>query len=127
MVQAEVTHFRIELLSGGESVTALSQLGKIVVGDEDMCLYGPDGTNLGCTSLSQLSKIVFLHQGSEGFINVNVPGIEGTQVVRIYTMQGQLIRTATVTDGTAELPVEDMPNGTYLLQAGAQVVKFIKE
>ena len=141
--QAEVTRLRIEALSGGESVQTLAAIGKMVVGAEELCLYDTAGVNLGCTPLRQIGKIVFLEDEPWGFEDVTAPsiqvypnptqnslfvrGIEDMQTVRIYTLQGQPVTSVVVTDGGADIFVGNLPNGTYLLQIGAQVVKFIKD
>ena len=51
-----------------------------------------------------------------------VQGAEG-QTLRVYDLQGRLLKQ---TKGT-EVQVEDLANGTYLLQIGTQVVRFIKQ
>jgi hypothetical protein len=56
-----------------------------------------------------------------------VEGIEGEGLVRVYSMQGALLTTAPVVQGKAQVPVADLPNGNYLLQAGVEIIKFIKK
>lgn len=140
---AEITHLKIVPLAGDESVSALAQIGKIVLGTEQMCLCGQDGSDLGCTPFSQIGKIVFYDNGTTGLTNMEnsaiqvildptqeslfVRGVAGQQAVRVYSMQGQLLQSTVATNGEANVPVTGLQNGTYLLQVGAQVVKFIKE
>lgn len=140
--QADVTRLRIEALSGAESAHALAVIGKMVVGAEELCLFDTAGVNLGCTPLRQIGKIVFLEDEPWGTEQVQSPtiqvypnptqnslfirGVEGTQTVRIYSLQGQPVASAVVTGGGADIYVGDLPNGTYLLQVGAQVLKVIK-
>ena len=50
-----------------------------------------------------------------------VKGAENT-ILRVYDMQGQLLQTA---EGD-RLTVSSLSTGTYLLQIGTQVVRFIK-
>ena len=50
-----------------------------------------------------------------------VKGTENT-ILRVYDMQGQLLQTA---EGD-RLTVSSLSTGTYLLQIGTQVVRFIK-
>lgn len=141
--RADVTHVKIVPLTGDEITSALAQIGKIVLGDQQICLYGSDGSELGCTPFSQIGKIVFLDNGPTGLTNVEssaiqvfmdpaqesltVRGIAGAATVRIYSMQGQLLQSAVATNGEANVSVDGLQNGAYLLQVGAQVVKFIKE
>ena len=51
-----------------------------------------------------------------------VQGAEG-HTLRVYDLQGRLLKQ---TEST-EVQVEDLANGTYLLQVGTQVVRFIKQ
>ena len=140
--RADVSHMHIELLSGGEEQFALAQIGKIMFADNMMNLYDNSGALLGCTPVGQIEKIVFFDK-EQAVDNVAVSsiqvfpnptqeslfirGIEGTQTVRIFSMQGQLMQSAEAMDGEANLQVGGLQKGTYLLQIGAQVVKFIKD
>lgn len=144
--QAGVTHLRIETLSGSEQVSTLAQIGKIVLGENDVLLYDKSGAEIGSTPFSQLGKIVFyekvagsteaLNDVSESSLQVFydatreslcVRGMDGQQTVRVYSVSGQLLQSANATNGEAVVYTGGLQNGTYLLQAGAQVVKFIKE
>ena len=51
-----------------------------------------------------------------------IQGIEA-QTLRVYNMQGSMLQT---TEGT-QVSVSHLPTGTYLLQIGTQVVRFIKQ
>ena len=140
---AEVTHLKIVPLTGDEATSSLAQIGKIVLSNEQMCLYGQDDSELGCTPFSQIGKIVFYHDETTKLDNTAnaaiqvfldpatdalfVRGIAGEQTVRVYSVSGQLLQSANASNGEAIIPVSGLQNGTYLLQVGAQVVKFIKE
>lgn len=138
--QAEVTHLAVEKLNGTETTRALAQLGKIVMGFDDICLYDNAGTNLGCTPMAQIGKIVLYKEGTTTLDDVEsnlqivlnptsenlfVHGIAGEQTIRIYSMQGHLIQSAGSMNGEANINVSGVPSGTYLLQVGAQVVKLL--
>ena len=144
--QAETNKLRMELLYGGEMEYALAIIGKITfnVAAEEMCLSDKKGEEMGCTSLHMIGKIVFTSDGAptnldaveSGTIQVYpnptqdvlfVRGIEGDQVVRIFDLQGRLMHATSASEGEAQLQVGNLADGTYLLQLGAQVVKFIKE
>ena len=141
-VRAEMTHMTIELLSG-EEVFEIAQIGKITFDDNLMILFGNDGRQLGSTSVDLIDKIVFGEEENQAVENVSVSsirvfpnpaqellfirGVEGQQTVRIFNMQGQVLQSALSVDGEASIPVGGLQNGTYLLQIGAQVVKFIKD
>ena len=144
-VQAEAMHIKIELLTGEETFQ-IAQIGKITFADNLMHLYGNDGRELGATSLDLINRIVFNEEqgGTVAISNIQtstiqvfpnpaqdalfIHGVEGQQTVRIFSMQGLLLmQSAETADGDAILQVGGLQNGTYLLQIGAQVVKFIKE
>lgn len=141
--RAAVTHLHIETLYGGEQQLAITKIGKIVFGTNEICLFDATNTEIGCTSLSQIGHIVFEEHVASDIDEVAVSGIhvypnptqdvlfirgiEGEQTVRIYSLQGQLLQSAVATDGEAELQVGGLQDGTYLLQIGAQVVKIIKD
>jgi hypothetical protein len=58
------------------------------------------------------------------FIN----GLNANESVRIYDFNGQLLSISTANaDGICQLSVASLPQGTYLLQVGIEVVKFIKQ
>ena len=52
-----------------------------------------------------------------------VQGIPDDATLRVYSTTGQLLTTA---QGT-QINVSQLPQGTYLLQIGTQVMRFIKE
>ncbi len=138
------THLVVQPLTGGEQQYVVAQIGKIKFAGDVMQLYDLTGELLGSTPVAEVGKIVFGEQGEatalgEGnglsvqvFPNpaqetVVVRGLKGEQTIRIYNLQGQLMQSATTANGEAQLQVGSLQNGTYLLQAGAQVVKIIKE
>ena len=138
------THLVVQPLTGGEQQYAVAQIGKIQFADDVMQLYDLTGELLGSTPVAEVGKIVFGEQGEPTAISeanglavqvfpnpaqetIEVRGLKGEQTVRVYSLQGQLMQSATTVNGEAQLHVGGLQNGTYLLQAGAQVVKIIKE
>ena len=133
-------------LNGQEQQFALSQLGKIVFEDNVMYLYGDDGTLLGSTNAENVGQIAVegMEESAMSLTETNaankiyvfpnpaqdalmVKGLPANQTVRVYDLQGKLM-SATVTQAeSTQINVSGLQNGTYLLQIGAQVVKFIKE
>ena len=141
--QAQVNHLRVEMLTGGEMSATLAQIGKIVLGENDVELYDHSGASIGSTPFAQFGKIVFYDDGllaiDDGLASslqvlydatqerLVVRGINGQQTVRVYSTGGQLLQSATAINDEAVMAISSVVNGVYLLQAGAQVVKFIKE
>ena len=58
--------------------------------------------------------------GANSWVNAGVPD---DATLRVYSIDGELLATA---QGT-QIDVNHLPNGTYLLQIGTQVMRFIKE
>ncbi len=132
-------------LSDSERTYAIQQIGKIRIEDHSACLYDKQGALLGCTPTRQIRRIVFSDQSETptGFdkpfasaielypnpaqSQLIVQGIEAQQVVRVYSIQGQLLITAVADANTATLNVSGLHTGSYLLQIGAEFVKFIKQ
>lgn len=141
--QAGVSHLRVEMLSGSELTSALAQIGKIVLGEDELLFYDKSGAQIGSTPFAQLGKIVFYSDGTTGINDMTDPsllvfydaaqeslfvrGMEGQQMVRVYNVSGQMIQSANAVNGEAIMHIGGLQNGTYLLQVGAQVVKFIKD
>ena len=51
-----------------------------------------------------------------------VKGVE-SQMLRVFDLQGRLLKT----ENGVQVTVSDLASGTYLLQVGTQVVRFIKQ
>ena len=49
-------------------------------------------------------------------------GVE-SQMLRVFDLQGRLLKT----ENGVQVTVSDLASGTYLLQVGTQVVRFIKQ
>lgn len=142
----QATNLKIEPLLGAEQQYAVAQIGKITFADEVMYLFDQSGEQLGSTPLSQIGKILFDEDGQENPTSLEdakletiqvfpnptqewlvIRGLDGLQTIRIYSVQGQLMQSTVTNNGQAYIPVGSLQNGTYLVQVGAQVVKFIKE
>jgi hypothetical protein len=54
--------------------------------------------------------------------------LNANESVRIYDFKGQLLSVTTANaDGICQISVSSLPQGTYLLQVGVEIVKFIKQ
>ena len=125
--------------SGTQLLQDIAAIGKVVFVGDYLQLLAHDGTVLAQEPIAEVQQITFA-DGSEstsvegatasGIIlypnptqdRLVVQGAEG-QTLRVYDLQGRLLKQA---EGT-EVKVEDLANGTYLLQIGTQVVRFIKQ
>lgn len=138
-VQATATNLVLSRSSGTQLLQDIAAIGKVVFVGDDLQLLAHDGTVLAQEPIAEVHQITFA-DGSEptsvegatasGIIlypnptqdRLVVQGAEG-QTLHVYDLQGRLLKQA---EGT-EVQVEDLANGTYLLQIGTQVVRFIKQ
>ena len=131
------TNLVIERYVGAEMVQDIAVIGKWVFVDTNLQLLDREGNILATEPLDNVRKIVFSNEPTavdnveKGSIIVypnptqDVLYIQGidAQILRIFNMQGNMLQT---TEGT-QVSVSHLPTGTYLLQIGTQVVRFIKQ
>ena len=131
------TNLVIERYAGAEMVQDIAVIGKWVFVDTNLQLLDKEGNILATEPLDNVRKIVFSDEPTavdnveKGSIIVypnptqDVLYIQGidAQILRIFNMQGNMLQTS---EGT-QVSVSHLPTGTYLLQIGTQVVRFIKQ
>lgn len=128
-------------LNGAEQQYALSIIGKITFNNSVMYLYDHNGTLLGSTDISKGGRIVVVDT-EEALENLNasvsvfadpvqqqliINGIPENQILRIFDISGKLLMTSNSQCNQTRIDVSRLQNGTYLLQLGANVVKFVKQ
>lgn len=133
------TNLVIERYAGAEMVQDIAVIGKWVFVDTNLQLLDKEGNILATEPLDNVRKIVFSNESittalenvENGTIIVypnptqdvlHIQGIEA-QTLRVFNMQGSMLQT---TEST-QVSVSHLPTGTYLLQIGTQVVRFIKQ
>ena len=139
-VQAMATHLVLSRSSGTQLLQDIAAIGKVVFVGDDLQLLAHDGTVLAQEPIAEVQQITFATtpshptsvEGAKASSIILYPnptqdrlvvqGAEG-QTLRVYDLQGRMLKQA---EGT-EVQVEDLANGTYLLQIGTQVVRFIKQ
>ena len=129
--------------SGEQQSIDLALVGKWIFQGEQLQLISPEGVLLASEETGNIKKIVFDaesgkatdltgSQSAESQILVYpnptndilyVQGVGKGTSLRVFSMQGELLISA---QGN-ECSVEELPVGTYLLQIGVQVVRFIKQ
>ena len=124
---------------GTQQLRDIATIGKWVFVDTNLQLLDKEGNILATEPLDNVRKIVFSNESittalenvENGTIIVYpnptqdvlcIQGIEA-QILRIFNMQGNMLQA---TEGT-QVSVSHLPTGTYLLQIGTQVVRFIKQ
>lgn len=136
-LQLMATNLVIEHSSGAEVLQNIAVIGKWVFVGNELQLLDKAGNVLATEAIENVKKIVF----AESYTSVDdvekadivvypnpthdmlyINGMD-IQSIRIYDLQGRVVLT---TKGK-ELSVGELPVGTYLLQIGTQVVRFIKQ
>ena len=125
--------------NGKQELQNISAIGKLVYQGDNLQLISHTGEVLGEESVWDIRKITFAQQGTatnpENITDAEIvlypnptqdiliiSGIEA-QMLRVFDLQGRLLK---VENGT-QVGVADLADGTYLLQVGTQVVRFIKK
>ena len=140
-IMAASSKLMVTSLDGSEQQFALSQIGKIQFTDDVMYLYDHNNTLLGSNPINQVGHIE-ITQDSETAIDavsgqvlvrvntaeqqITVSGLADNQMLRVFDINGRMICTVPSQADQTLIDVSGLTNGTYLLQFGAQVVKFVK-
>jgi hypothetical protein len=144
LIGAQVAATNLVLLKtdGTQQLLDIATIGKWVYVGDDLQLLSHDGAVLAQEPALNIRKITFAEssgtdtptsmeniQSTSVVIYPNpsqdmliVSGIEA-QALRVFDMQGRLLKAE---NGT-QVHVSDLAEGTYLLQVGTQVVRFIKK
>jgi hypothetical protein len=140
--QVAATDLVLVKIDGTQQLQDIATIGKWVYVGDDLQLLSHDGSVLAQEPVLNIRKITFAEssgtdtptsmeniQSTSVVIYPNpsqdmliVSGIEA-QALRVFDMQGRLLK---VENGT-QVHVSDLAEGTYLLQVGTQVVRFIKK
>ena len=136
-LQMMAVNLVFEHRSGADFLKDVAAIGKWVYVGDSLQLIDKQGNVLATEPLANIKKITFSTDGT-AVENVqansivvypnptqDVLMIRGTeaQTLRVYDLQGRLLKTE---NGT-EISVSNLADGTYLLQIGTQVVRFIKK
>lgn len=126
----------VQTTDGVQQIHDIARIGKWIFVDKDLQLLDNDGNLLASELIANIRKITFSSSAAavdniESNVIVVYPnptqdmlfvkGID-TQSLRVYDLQGRILHKE---DGT-QITVSNLPTGTYLLQIGTQVVRFIK-
>ena len=129
----------VEHRSGADLLKDVALIGKWVYEGDNLQLLDKAGNVLATEALANIKRITFSNSGpvtdAEGVQNnsilvypnptqdvLMIQGIEA-QALRVYDLQGRLLMQE---EGT-QVGVQHLAEGTYLLQIGTQVVRFIKK
>ena len=137
-LQTMATNLVIEHRSGAEEMQDIALIGKLVFEGENIHLLDKSGDTLATEPIANVKKICFTPPTNtnvnDTLVNTilvypnptqDVLMIQGaeSQTLRVYNLQGSLL----LTQWGNQISVGNLPDGTYLLQIGTQVVRFIKK
>ena len=138
---------KLELLSNEEYNKSLFIIGKILIDKDVLSLYDRNNYLLAEQNLNEVKKISFTKD-----INTTTPtkdetistkpqiiiypnptentliinGTNENDIIRIYSIDGNLLFQENSNTTKRTLNVNELSSGTYLLQVGINIVKFIK-
>ena len=138
-LQVMALNLVVEHRSGAELLQDIALIGKWVYVGDDLQLLDKAGNVLATEPLANIKKITFSVSGSMTSVEdvqpsnivvypnptqdvLMIQGIEA-QALRVYDLQGRMLLQQ---EGT-QIGVSQLSKGTYLLQIGTQVVRFIKK
>lgn len=137
-MQIMATNLVLSKSDGTQQLQDIATIGKLKFVGDDIQLVSHDGTVLAKEAISNIRKITFadaetavenIESNKQIVIYPNptqdiliISGIEA-QELHVFDLQGRMLKTE---NGT-QVNVSTLPNGTYLLQVGTQVVRFIKQ
>ena len=136
-LQMMATNLVLLKSDGTQQLQDVALIGKWVYVDDNLQLLDKQGHVLATEPLANIRKITFSELGStveDVLINsilvypnptqdvLMIQGIEA-QALRVYDLQGRLL----VQENGTQVSVSNLAEGTYLLQIGTQVVRFIKK
>ena len=140
---ATVTTIKVVYLSAEEQAYELKQLGYVELDGDEMIFFDKEDNELHVTKIKDVQKIVIGGTPETGVENVDgfsmvvypnpsmnelfIEGMEMGDVLRIYAVDGTLVKTQVVESEVTRIEVSDLAIGSYLIQSKANVVKFIKE
>ena len=136
----------VQLLTPNNLQEISKVLGKTVFVENKIYVYDSQDNLILKTSLCpEMAMIVDAESqqmtirtcdGGEMFINVdtsidnqliNINGITAGDVVRVYSINGTLLKQMVATENMTTLPVDDLSAGTYLIQINSVVLKVLKQ
>ena len=138
-LQTMATNLVLEQRSGAELLQDIAIIGKWVFVENTIQLLDKSGNILATEPIANIKKIQFATNGTNADVNdtvvrtiivypnptqdiLMIQGAE-SQMLRVYNLQGSLL----LTQWGNQISVGNLPDGTYLLQIGTQVVRFIKK
>ena len=119
-----------QLTVNGQTVEKI--VGRITFDGDNVVLHFQDGTDMTASMDAVVLAFQYTPTTVIGMLrqpvgrSLNIEGLDEGTIVSIYGAQGCLVVTTTAQQARTVLSTKAMKNGTYVLKAGNQLVKFIK-
>lgn len=138
----------VKPLRGAECITALGVVGKLVYSGDSLYVYNKAQTLVFSNLLANVQHVRLsdeqpstptsvenMQGGSALQVKVypnptqEVLHVENAQseVLRLYAMDGRLVGTQAVENGSAQVDMAELPAGNYLLLCGKESFQVIKQ
>ena len=138
----------VKPLIGQECITALGRVGKLVYSGDSLYVYDKAQALVFSNLLANVKHVRLSNEQPSTPTNVeNMQGgsalqvkvypnptqdiliVENAQgdVLRLYTIGGQLVTTQPVENGAVQVNMTELPTGNYLLLSGNQSFQVIKQ
>ena len=145
---AAIPSLVVKPLSGKECITALGSIGKVVYSGDSLYVYDAAKNVVFSDLLANVQHICFsdeqpstptqventqTNNGLQVKVYPNptqdVLMVENAQgdVLRLYSMDGRLMVTQAVENGSVQVDMAELPTGNYLLLSGNQSFQVIKQ
>ena len=132
------TQLHVEQIEASDFTVMVEKIGKLVINGTTLEFYDRQGELLYTSDMSSVKALTF--DASVGIENVmvgdryvvfpnptstsvTVKGLNESVTLRLYSLDGQFIKSVT----GPTMNMENVANGTYLLQCENQIVKIIKQ
>ena len=137
-LQTMATNLVLERRSDAEVLQDIAIIGQWVFVENTIQLLDKSGDTLATEPIANVKKICFAPPTNTDVNDTvvhtiivypnptqDILMIQGaeSQMLRVYNLQGSLLQT----EWGNQIAVGNLPVGTYLLQIGTQVVRFIKK
>lgn len=138
----------VKPLRGAECITALGVVGKLVYSGDSLYVYDKAQTLVFSNLLANVQHVRFSDEQPSTPTDVEDVQCNNTtqvlvypnpaqdvlhvknakaDVVRLYSMDGRLVGTQAVENGSAQVDMAELPAGNYLLLCGKESFQVIKQ
>lgn len=136
-LQLMAVNLSIQKTDNTQRLQDITKIGKLIFVENDLQLLDKAGKLLASEPITSIRKIIFVESQAAALESVDtemllvypnptqatlfIKGIDA-QVIRVYDLNGRLL----LSEYGTQVNVSELSLGTYLLQIGTQVVRFIK-